>query len=73
MSPEEMAKMREIYQRQQEGYRLMELERRQKIKNTVTKEELRHYAGLENMIRKRPKRTTSGLTEMYALLSKLRG
>lgn len=72
MSEEEKRQIREEWARRAEGYRLIDADRRERIRRTVTKDAMVAYGGAAEVARRRPLRSSSGLEEWYRYLSRTR-
>ena len=73
MTPEEKAHFLEIYHRQQEGYRIMEVMRRKDLRTTDTVKAMECLSDFfDHALLSQPMRESSGLVEFYQALAKSR-
>ena len=72
MTEEEKERVRAEWRRRDEGYRLIEADRRERIRNTVTKDVLGRFDFGFHVSRQRPLSEHSGLEEFYRILQRSR-
>lgn len=68
MTDEEKARYKELIRLQQEGYRIMEEERTQRIRSTRFADVCHLYDDAFEISRRKPLRTTTGPQEWYRIL-----